>query len=639
MKGAPRLGALLGHELRLLSRDPTALASMLLLPFIIVLVGLLVVLGSGEGVKARLAAEIALVDAPEDFWAEVEPADRLSPAPTPAEAVVSVVADPVDPGAAPTDRPVLTVVFSSKDLTAQRARRRVEDVLERVRVEDEAARWQAAGIPLRPDELMKLTEVDLDEATDRAGALLSRLVAPLLVAVLLSGALPVGIATLPAERENGTFESLLVSSLDRRTLLWGKALVVLGACGAVGLVGLSALVVAVALSPLQLGPLSIPDLAVPPARLALVALLALPLLLQLSAGILALCARARDARQARVLAAPLLLVAGGLASLPAVPGATEISALTLIPVGGPALAIASALQGGLGTGAAAGALLGGLAWAALALTLTERLLQNTALLPQAAEDRSAGRTGREALATAGVAFVAFWFLGQLLQARDLVSGLLLSQALTIALPGLLGVVAAGRPLREALRLRAPRGRDLALGLVAGALCPLVGQLVADLQAPLLPTPTRALEEMGALLTLDLPLPLVIALLALLPAICEELLFRGALLGLLERSLPPAGRVALVAALFGLLHLSYFRILPTAALGLLFGAAALRSGSLLVPVLMHLLNNGLLVGAVGLGLIGAEDEAPLWAGVAAVVAATTAVAAMRGGAGTDGAPAA
>lgn len=630
MRGAPRLGALITHELRVLSRDPAALASMLLLPFVMVLVGLIVILGSGEGIKARLATEVALVHAPDEFWAMVEPADRLEPAPTPAEAVVTVTASADEDEALAGGRPTFTVVFSSKDFTALRGQERVNVVIERLRVEDEAARWQAAGVPVRPDELMQLTMVDLDDSTDRAGALLSRLVAPLLVAVLLSGALPVGISTLPAERENGTLESLLVSSLDRRTLVWGKALIVLGACGAVGAVGLSALVVTVALSPLQLGPMAIPDLSVPPSRLALVALLATPLLLQVSAGILALSARARDARQARVLAVPLLLVAGGLASLPVVPGATEIPALTLIPVGGPALAIAGALQGELGAGAAAGALIGGLAWAALALSLTERLLQSTALLPQAAEDRSAGRTGREALATAGVAFVSFWFLGQLLQARDLVSGLLLSQALTIALPGVLGVIAAGRPAREALRLRAPTARDLALGLLAGALCPLVGQLVADLQAPLLPTPTRALEELGALLTLDLPLPLVIALLALLPAICEELLFRGALLGLLERSLPPAGRVALVAALFGLLHLSYFRIAPTAALGLLFGAAALRSGSLFVPVLMHLLNNGLLVGAVGLGLIGAEDEAPLWAGLGAVVVATTAVAAMRGG---------
>ena len=67
-------------------------------------------------------------------------------------------------------------------------------------------------------------------------------------------------------------------------------------------------------------------------------------------------------------------------------------------------------------------------------------------------------------------------------------------------------------------------------------------------------------------------------------------------------------------------------------GLLFGVAALRSRSLLVPVVMHFLNNGLLVGLVGLGVI-TEDEVspPLWTGVLALLVVMACLRAMgRGG---------
>jgi membrane protease YdiL (CAAX protease family) len=110
-------------------------------------------------------------------------------------------------------------------------------------------------------------------------------------------------------------------------------------------------------------------------------------------------------------------------------------------------------------------------------------------------------------------------------------------------------------------------------------------------------------------------------------VCEEILFRGALLGLLARTVPPVARVLAVALAFGVMHLLLPRILPTAALGVLLGFAAVRSGSLWVPITMHVANNGLLVilGRYG-GLDAALTSPPVLLATSAV--AITAVAAMR-----------
>jgi sodium transport system permease protein len=70
-----------------------------------------------------------------------------------------------------------------------------------------------------------------------------------------------------------------------------------------------------------------------------------------------------------------------------------------------------------------------------------------------------------------------------------------------------------------------------------------------------------------------------------------LFFRGFVLSGLRRL--GAWRALLVTALlFGLAHSSVYRLLPTAFLGLLFGYAVWRTGSVACSMLAHALNNGL-----------------------------------------------
>jgi membrane protease YdiL (CAAX protease family) len=74
---------------------------------------------------------------------------------------------------------------------------------------------------------------------------------------------------------------------------------------------------------------------------------------------------------------------------------------------------------------------------------------------------------------------------------------------------------------------------------------------------------------------------------------EEAFFRGFLLkGFASSLLRPIGAVLVTAALWAAIHVQYE--LPEIAsifiLGLLFGAARLRTGSLVVPVVMHATSN-------------------------------------------------
>lgn len=87
---------------------------------------------------------------------------------------------------------------------------------------------------------------------------------------------------------------------------------------------------------------------------------------------------------------------------------------------------------------------------------------------------------------------------------------------------------------------------------------------------------------------------VVLVVAVTPAIVEELLFRGLVQSCFERSTTP-GRAAFWAGLiFGIFHFNPFAVLPLIALGIFFGMLRYRSQSMILAMTIHFLNNGLAV---------------------------------------------
>lgn len=90
-------------------------------------------------------------------------------------------------------------------------------------------------------------------------------------------------------------------------------------------------------------------------------------------------------------------------------------------------------------------------------------------------------------------------------------------------------------------------------------------------------------------------PFIMAMLigAVLPALFEELAFRGYLFGHL-RPLGLRTSIVLTGLLFGAMHLSVVRLLPLSLLGMIFASAVQRTRSLMASMLMHFLNNGVVI---------------------------------------------
>ncbi len=81
---------------------------------------------------------------------------------------------------------------------------------------------------------------------------------------------------------------------------------------------------------------------------------------------------------------------------------------------------------------------------------------------------------------------------------------------------------------------------------------------------------------------------------IVPAICEEVLFRGFILSGLQAEHGKTKAVVFSGLLFGLLHFIPNQIVLMSLFGMLLGFLTLQTGSILVPMLLHFVNNVLAV---------------------------------------------
>ncbi len=120
----------------------------------------------------------------------------------------------------------------------------------------------------------------------------------------------------------------------------------------------------------------------------------------------------------------------------------------------------------------------------------------------------------------------------------------------------------------------------------------------------------------------------VIVIALLPAMFEEILFRGALQNLLSRwfKMPVLG-IVITAIIFSAIHGSYLGFLSRFALGFVLGWMYYRTGNIWLNILGHFFNNAFAVTALyiyskpgeKLDPSKIDERFPLWIGVAGFVA--------------------
>ncbi|MDA0378376.1 MAG: CPBP family intramembrane metalloprotease [Bacteroidetes bacterium] len=216
----------------------------------------------------------------------------------------------------------------------------------------------------------------------------------------------------------------------------------------------------------------------------------------------------------------------------------------------------------------------------------------------------------------------------------------IGQIFGLLVPGLILTRLHSRHLRGFLRFRSVDWRTLLLAVAALAgLIPLVHFSASLTDSLPWPQWIRDLEEgqmqlIEQILTQDFSLLFAVSMLALTPAICEEVLFRGFIQRQAERSLGAWGGILFSGIIFGLYHLRLTQAIPLSMLGIFMAWLTWRTRSIWPAILVHFLNNGLaaVLGKFSGGEASEVDleafDFPWWALLLSVVVLVSSIAGLQ-----------
>jgi membrane protease YdiL (CAAX protease family) len=197
-------------------------------------------------------------------------------------------------------------------------------------------------------------------------------------------------------------------------------------------------------------------------------------------------------------------------------------------------------------------------------------------------------------------------------------------ALAVVAGAAVAVVHRGRPL-AALGLRGARLRFFAAAIAVGATGWYLNAALVDWLFALLGLSREHARHLQELVDRP-PLWQAIALFAVLPAVCEEIVFRGVLARSIGRRMSLIVAAAISAVVFSAYHASLVQALPTLTLGMVLAVIAIRADSIAPSMVAHALNNALAIAVTR----GALPELTGWLGRHPVAGLTGCMVATAGG---------
>jgi membrane protease YdiL (CAAX protease family) len=148
-------------------------------------------------------------------------------------------------------------------------------------------------------------------------------------------------------------------------------------------------------------------------------------------------------------------------------------------------------------------------------------------------------------------------------------------------------------VRPPYRFNRISGYQLFLGLVMGIGSVFLSQLILLISQSIGILNFESLESYEQVISSLIgqsPTWLILLTIGIVAPIAEELLFRGLVFHMFNRHLNVKVALIIQALLFGAFHMNLVQRLYASLLGVVLGIAYLLTGSLWVPILMHIVNN-------------------------------------------------
>ncbi len=509
------------------------------------------------------------------------------------------------------------VQYRSGDGVSESAIYAFQRLLQSINEQESEELRQRAGLP--GGAVVELRASPFGRAPSLIASIAS--VIPLILLLMtITGAVYPAIDLTAGERERGTMEALIATPVPRFGLLLSKYVAVVTVSSMTAIVNLMAMLVTLSVG--GLGRAILGDEALPWYSLLTILPLLILFSLFFSAILLALCSIARSFKEAQAYLIPVMLLSIGPGVLSVMPGVRLTANMAVVPLFNMILLARDVLAGDA-------------EWLPTMLTIGSTILYSFGVMAIAAKvfgrfaisDSSdltwkafwlPSRIRNKALSTGDLSiFLAIFFPIYFVATNtigvsdvlSLTNRLWIKASLTIILFLILPLAYAswrGLNMTKTFRIVSGGARSIlwlpGLLLLACSAWILAHEIFVF--SEWLGVASLRLDQIAAanetkMALQQLPLLLIWITMAIVPALSEEVFFRGFAMRCLLSTDKPGIAILLSAVLFGLFHvlagsiLAVERFLPTTALGGLLGWLAWRSNSLLPGILVHACHNGLL----------------------------------------------
>jgi sodium transport system permease protein len=418
--------------------------------------------------------------------------------------------------------------------------------------------------------------------------------------LLVAGASVVAGDLVAGEKERRTLETLIVSSAHRNEIVLGKYLTVISFALINVAVNLISLYFSMRSIASQSG-LQMAGVKFPLNGFLILFLAFIPLATLYAAVLLSISTFSRNMKEARSYEQPILLVSMLLAMSSFFPAIELNNGLALIPVINISLLFKAVMMSDYKLTHLLLTIGSTLVLDVIAIFVTVRLFNNEAVLFRSDVDSSLKNVKKNkgvfftpyyGMIYYIAALMALYYIGTKLQLKNLSTGLVQTQIFLILLPVLVVLRLIKASPKETLRLKPTKAINFLIvpfiAISSAIIVTMVGQLINLVY----PFPAEYLKKLSELMQMPgLKLWQMYAIIAILPGICEELMFRGFIFRFFENQ----GQwmaIFISAILFAVFHLDPYRFIPVLMLGILLAWLMVRSGSIYVSMFSHALNNSL-----------------------------------------------
>jgi sodium transport system permease protein len=541
-----------------------------------------------------------------------------APAPTRGKSTAHVLRPPATaPGNGNKETHVLEIprpkiIYTTANERSLMAYNRLTVVLDRWTEDVGKTNLVAGGMPA---QAVRPFEVDCSnlagESASKTANVWSRLLPVMLLLWAMTGAFYPAVDLCAGEKERGTLETLLSSPAERSEIVLGKLLTIMAFSMITAALNLLSVGITGFLIFRQMD-----RLAGPPAISAVWLMLALiPVAAMFSALCLALASFARSTKEGQYYLMPLMMLSLPMALLPMSPGVELNLGNSLIPISNVVLLLKTLLEGSYVQALQFLPVVLAVTMAAcwLAIRWAVEQFNSESVIFRESErfavglwlrhlmrDRQATPSAAEGLFCGAVILVlSFFFRSSVAPAvgfDDFARVTVALQLAAILAPALLMAVVLTSSPRRTLLLRLPRWKMVpAAAVLAVAMHPFIiglNSLIMHLY-PISPQMKQLVDDLQTKFTAA-NVGLLILCFAAVPAVCEELAFRGFILSGC-RNLGNNRRAIIISAIFfGVTHGFLQQSINACLLGIVLGYLAVRSGSILPGVIFHFLHNSMTV---------------------------------------------